>query len=367
MRIKLLHIICLVFTTLLFACSRDAADELPTLTRAQLSIGLVDDGDAERQEEIKSIRFIVFGNATSGAILDVNKLVILDTPGTATDITAQLLKVVPNKDIIVIVIANEPQSLTAELNGITELPLLQELDYSIASILDSNGEIASTTGMPMTGVIRGISVASAETKSVKMVIERAVARVDVFLEAIDGGAVTGYTAGSTSVTLHNLSNDSYFVMGNVDNGTRDNANPSKNYGKVKEDVPESDLLPGTWTATASETWAYSSAAGAKNRKLLCSFYTAERIFKSDYSDRLAVSMANVPKGPSGVTGITEKVIETITKVDDKGSPTAQPFTEIRRNNVYQITARVGKIGIQILTITVEDWGERQDIDLDMDL
>ena len=100
MRIKLLHIICLVFTTLLFACSRDAADELPTLTRAQLSIGLVDDGDAERQEEIKSIRFIVFGNATSGAILDVNKLVILDTPGTATDITAQLLKVVPNKDII---------------------------------------------------------------------------------------------------------------------------------------------------------------------------------------------------------------------------------------------------------------------------
>lgn len=367
MRIKLLHIICLVFTTLLFACSRDAADELPTLTRAQLSIGLVDDGDAERQEEIKSIRFIVFGNATSGAILDVNKLVILDTPGTATDITAQLLKVVPNKDIIVIVIANEPQSLTAELNDITELPLLQELDYSIASILDSNGEIASTTGMPMTGVIRGISVASAETKSVKMVIERAVARVDVFLEAIDGGAVTGYTAGSTSVTLHNLSNDSYFVMGNVDNGTRDNANPSKNYGKVKEDVPESDLLPGAWTATTSDTWAYSSATGAENRKLLCSFYTAERIFKSDYSDRLAVSMANVPKGPSGVTGITEKVIETITKVDDKGSPTAQPFTEIRRNNVYQITARVGKIGIQILTITVEDWGERQDIDLDMDL
>lgn len=37
-----------------------------------------------------------------------------------------------------------------------------------------------------------------------MVIERAVARVDVFIEAIDGGAVTGYTAGSTSVTLHNF-------------------------------------------------------------------------------------------------------------------------------------------------------------------
>ena len=83
--------------------------------------------------------------------------------------------------------------------------------------------------------------------------------------------------------------------------------------------------------------------------------------------RLAVSMANVLKGPPDVTGVTEKVIETITKVDDKGTPVAQPFTEIRRNNVYQITARVGKIGIQILTITVEDWGEVKNIDLNMDL
>ena len=156
-------------------------------------------------------------------------------------------------------------------------------------------------------------------------------------------------------------------MGNVGNGTRDNADSSKNYGKVKEDVSESNLLTHSWTAATTETWAYSSAPGAENRKLLCSFYTAERLFKSDYSDRLSISMANVPKGTSGVTGITGKVIESVTKVDGTGSPTAQPFTEIRRNNVYQVTARVGKIGIQILTISVEDWGERQDIDLDMDL
>lgn len=239
--------------------------------------------------------------------------------------------------------------------------------YDISSILNSDGQIISATGMPMTGVIRDISIAPDETKTVQMVIERAVARVDVFIEAIDGGAVTGYTAGSTSVTLHNFSHDSYFVMGNVGNGTRDNADSSKNYGKVKEDVSESNLLTHSWTAATTETWAYSSAPGAENRKLLCSFYTAERLFKSDYSDRLSISMANVPKGPSDVTGITGKVIESVTKVDGTGSPTAQPFTEIRRNNVYQVTARVGKVGIQILTISVEDWGERQDIDLDMDL
>lgn len=370
MRKKLLHIIYLASTILLFSCSREAdvAYELPAhTTRAQLSIDLVNNGDVEQQEKINSMRFIVFGSTPGGVRLDVNEHILLSTPETATDIDAQLLEVTSSNDILVVVIANEPQSLTSQLDGIANLLTLQEMIYDISSILNSDGQIISATGMPMTGVIRDISIAPDETKTVQMVIERAVARVDVFIEAIDGGAVTGYTAGSTSVTLHNFSHDSYFVMGNVGNGTRDNADSSKNYGKVKEDVSESNLLTHSWTAATTETWAYSSAPGAENRKLLCSFYTAERLFKSDYSDRLSISMANVLKGPSDVTGITGKVIESVTKVDGTGSPTAQPFTEIRRNNVYQVTARVGKIGIQILTISVEDWGERQDIDLDMDL
>ena len=356
MRKRLLHIICLVSTILLFSCSRDATDELPALTRAQLSINLVNNGEVDQQEEINSMRFIVFGSTPGGVRLDVNKHILLSTPGTATDIDAQLLEVTSSNDILVVVIANEPQSLTSKLNGIASLWALQDMVYDIADILNNDGQIISTTGMPMTGVIRDISIAPDETQ-----------KVEIFLEAIDGGAMTGYTAGSTSVTLHNLSHDSYFVMGNEANGTRDNTEPSKNYGKVKSNVPDSDLLTETWTAATSEMWAYSSATGAKNRKLLSSFYVAERTFRPDYSDRLAVSMTNILKGPPDVTGVTGKVIETITKVDDKGTPVAQPFTEIRRNNVYQITARVGKIGIQILTITVEDWGEVKNIDLNMDL
>lgn len=364
MREKLVYIVCWAFVTLLFSCSNDAVDELPPLTRAQLSIGLVDEGDTDRQEEIKTIRFIVFNHASGVPRLDVNERIVLDTPGTATDITAQVLKVIPDNDIMVIVIVNEPQSLISELDGIGSLWALQEVDYNIASVLN-NGEIVSSTGMPMTGVIRDISVASDEVKAVKMVIERAVARVDIFLEATDGGAVTGYTKDVTSVTLHNFTHNSYFVMGNEANYTRDNANPSKNYGKVMTNAVDADLLTQTWTAATTETWAYSSVTGAENRKILCSFYVAERIFRSDTSDRLAVSMVNVLKGPPSVTGIAGKVIETITKVDNSGTPTAQPFTEIRRNNVYQITARVGKIGIQIITISVEGWGKVQDIDLDM--
>ena len=215
---------------LLFSCSREAdvAYELPAhTTRAQLSIGLVNNGDVEQQEKINSMRFIVFGSTPSGVRMDVNEHILLSTPETATDIDAQLLEVTSSNDILVVVIANEPQSLTSKLDGISNLLTLQEMIYDISDILNSDGQIISTTGMPMTGVIRDISIAPDETKTVQMVIERAVARVDVFIEAIDGGAVTGYTAGSTSVTLHNFSHDSYFVMGNVDNGTRDNADSSK--------------------------------------------------------------------------------------------------------------------------------------------
>ena len=41
MREKILYIVCMAFTALLFSCSKDAMDdELLPVTRAQLSIGL---------------------------------------------------------------------------------------------------------------------------------------------------------------------------------------------------------------------------------------------------------------------------------------------------------------------------------------
>lgn len=89
MREKILYIVCMAFTALLFSCSKDAMDdELLPVTRAQLSIGLEDKSEVERQEEIKSIRFIVFSNASGDVKLNVNKLVTLDTP--ATDEYAQV-------------------------------------------------------------------------------------------------------------------------------------------------------------------------------------------------------------------------------------------------------------------------------------
>lgn len=60
MRKKLLHIIYLASTILLFSCSREAdvAYELPAhTTRAQLSIDLVNNGDVEQQEKINGLSY----------------------------------------------------------------------------------------------------------------------------------------------------------------------------------------------------------------------------------------------------------------------------------------------------------------------
>ena len=59
MRKKLLHIIYLASTILLFSCSREAdvAYELPAhTTRAQLSIDLVNNGDVDKLHAVYRIR-----------------------------------------------------------------------------------------------------------------------------------------------------------------------------------------------------------------------------------------------------------------------------------------------------------------------
>lgn len=283
---------------------------------------------------------------------------------TATDIKVKEVEVTPNDGKVVVVIINESAELTGQLDLIDGMTTLENVTYDIARILNGSGqEVVATTGMPMVGVIRDVAVANGYTETVKMVVERAVARVDVYLGVRkDSEHEIGYfkqtaETEASSVTLYNLSYNNYFVMGNEANDMRGNATASKNYGKVMDSVADGVLVNQTWTATKDTTWQYSSATEAKNQQLLCSFYTAERIFRSNYTDRLAISMANFKKATLSV-GMDKRPIETVTKRTSEET-TAVPFTEIRRNNVYVITAYVGEVfEIDIHQVTVEDWGTR---------
>ena len=133
------------------------------------------------------------------------------------------------------------------------------------------------------------------------------------------------------------------------------------YGNMKANALPLDK---TWTAGSSDTWIYSSAADAKNRRLLCSFYTSERAFTD--SNKPTISMTNIRKGaqPTDVIGVTRQELGQITPT---GGGQSQDFEGFQRNNVYQITAKVGKLGIQIVRVSVEPWGDPKNIDVDVEL
>ena len=91
MRCKPLYsIICLLLVAFLFSCSKNAVefDEQLSNTRALLSIDLTQNA-GEEQVAIKTVRFVIFGNASSSIpYLDVNEFHEEATPLETTDIKA---------------------------------------------------------------------------------------------------------------------------------------------------------------------------------------------------------------------------------------------------------------------------------------
>mgnify|MGYP006877819697 CR=1 FL=1 len=77
-------------------------------------------------------------------------------------------------------------------------------------------------------------------------------------------------------------------------------------------------------------------------------------------------MTNIRKGaqPTDVIGVTRQELGQITPT---GGGQSQDFEGFQRNNVYQITAKVGKLGIQIVRVSVEPWGDPKNIDVDVEL
>ena len=351
---KLLHIVLgfLILAVVSVSCTKTTDEPVaPVLAELEVIIPSVV-GDEGNREVVKRVRFIVFKNMTTDARLDVNEYTETTSSIAVTNFSAKL-KATVSDNSMVIVIVNEPTAMKNVLDAISGTRDAENMIFNIADIMNAAGAISD---MPMIGVKRDIAVVAEPgptDNKVKMVVERAVARVDIYLEAMPGSVSTGYTENS-SVMLHNVSYQSYFAMGNVDNGTRDNTTETwKNYGKVMQNVAVQDV-PKTWPTGTDETWFYIPGNAANNRQMLASFYVAERLFTTDFpGDRLAVSMANI-KRANLLTGTTERVV--IDKITPKEGGNEEDFNEIRRNNVYEITARVGAVSeITFVSVSVEAW------------
>lgn len=342
------------------SCSKDTKGDLSQDVPGNMSVEIDPGTEPENREKIKTVRIIVFGNvSTSKPRLEANEYIEVKEPqNTGEKIKVTDIEVLVGKDQMAVVIVNEPQtafySLKDELDDIRNAGDLERLQYDIAEILNSDkyGDVIGTSGMPMVGVKRDIVTVAEEFKTaadnnVTMVVERAVSMVELYLEPITP-VETGYTSGTSTVTVSNTSHMGYLVMGNTLNDTRDNLNPSKNFGIVKRDVPTGELKPFEWTASETNYWDNTVS---DKRRLVCRFYVAERIFRADYSDRIMITMAGFKRGAT-TAGVSDQQIPTITN-SDNGQ--VEAFTEFRRNNVYRITARVNELLTLDLSISVKPW------------
>lgn len=371
---KLAYILCIVLTGVLSACqSHDEDDgggtQNPTGSKGLMTIEVVGrNADATAEDYLHTARFIVFDNAsTTRPSLDLNERIPVKESDKNANKFSITLETSKNADKMIVLILNEPEGLSGTLAGINRPDALEELHFEFAQILNNDHATLLETGMPMSGVIwagssHGRPVyetqAEAEQNRFEMEVERAVARVDFWLEAVEEGAVTGYTSGLTRVTLANTYTTSYLAMGNTKNGTRNNTvTPARNYGFMQTVDPAVFVEPGnpkkTWTAGSTKTVTYSSAPNAENKVLACSFYTAERTCSAPGdADKLKLELENVIKGVGGTADGTF----TIATMTPQGGGTPLPFTQILRNNVYEITASVSKKGIEIGG-QVLDWND----------
>lgn len=289
-------------------------------TQALMTIEVVKDG-AEKEDYVRTARFIVFDNASSGPSLDINELLKLNPEDQDAVTFRTTLKVNCDPDKMLVVIVNEPESMTGFLNDVVSLAELEGMTFRMADAFNSNHTGLRTTGLPMTGVEGRISVTeenNTESKAatVKIPIERAVARVELWLKT-DPQASVEITA-STNVTLAKSHNQGYLI----------GPDPIDNFGRMMTVSSPSEAV----------TWFYPNPSPlilTQTEQFVCAFYTPERTCSAaNNQDKLALYIRGLATPEESREGVT--VLTSFTS--ENGS--THPVTEIRRNNIYKVVGHV---------------------------
>lgn len=176
-----------LFVAGLVSCMKDSCPLAEGPGRSVMSVTIEDeDGKSDSYREvINTVRVIVFDNASTVPRLDVNRVFRMPGGETGTKFTVKT-ETSRNNDKLVMAIVNEPAGASQALAGMSHPDGVEDLMFVFADIMNANHTAVKTSGMPMTGVVRGVSVGPAHTESdpkrVDMTIERAVARVDIYLQ-----------------------------------------------------------------------------------------------------------------------------------------------------------------------------------------
>ena len=356
----LLYIIVLTVISL-NSCTKDhSGDDIigPPSTKGVMEVEVITDG-ALQDDYVRTVRFMVFDNASTTPTLDINEIITLEQDDQDASSFKTILKVSSNEDKMLSVVINEPAAVTSTLSKITSPESLEDLTFRMADAFNANHTAPLSTGLPMTGVKRKISVtkdnnSEANAAQVDIAIERSVARVELWLEK-ENAVTSAEVNTSTKITLSKSHNLAYLVAGTEYDKTRFQGAPNEadNFGHMMTVANPSQTLP--WTSTRPSPLAISSTP-----QLICSFYIPERTCSALLdADKLNLKIEGI--GSSSGLRSAETILKEF--VSEKGSP--QTIDILRRNNVYIITGTIRANSIVFNENTILPWKDaKQGVILD---
>lgn len=338
------------------------ADEVATRSGV-LSVDIENDPSSladDSRESITTVRLFIFDNASTNPKLDVNEL-HTDTaePGTKVKVKT---KTSLNADKMVVAILNEPKQLTSMLESINHPSALEDVAFEFANLFNTNQTaiVAASNGMPMTGVLRHVEVNSSHTevspKTIPMVVERIVARVDVYMNK--DMSRTARLTTATKIRLKKSYDKGYLVAGTEDNDTRFQPSEAENFGHMLTVAPDK-------LTTVSE-WSPSSAISlGSTAQRICYFYTPERSYIPDNDvDKLRLEFTDIT-----IDGVGMRSAEIIlNRMDTAPGGVTDPedlkLKMIKRNNVYEIYSTVTSNTIDFQA-QVLDWADALPVNADI--
>lgn len=331
----------LLSAMLLYGCDKhrtaESEQEHEIARRGVISTSVnVTGTSADGSDEIERVRFIVFDKATTNPVLEINQLITVDDSNASVlEVTLEVNNWPSGNDKLVLVVANEPSSMTSTLNATTSYAGFQQIELDFAEfVADNHLAMKDDIKMPMTAATWTTTVydtqAEAEESAnrLKMQLQRAVARVDLYMKK-DGDAAVTLRQGSY-ITLDNTYDKSYFIRNSDNVLTHSN---TYSYGYYMTVAP-TDLIPKTWSL--EEDGIAIEENGENNGKglFLCSFYTPERTCSaSNDQDKLKLFVKIAIEEEETVRAGEYVLTDFIPQ--SGGTPEA--IDHIVRNNVYEIT------------------------------
>lgn len=321
-RICRLWFVLLTTAGLLHSCILDQLEgktELSAESRGLMSIEVVA-GGAVADDYVRSARFIVFDKASSFPSLDVNKRITLDVEDWEATIFKTTLEVNPDPDKMLVLILNEPAANSEFLDKITSPAELEGIEFLMTDAFNENHTAPLATGIPMTGIKRGIAVTRANNSEesaakVEIFVERTVARIELWMKTDPD---TPARLSSAAMIVLTKTHDAGYLM---------KPDAVHNFGHMPTVTPMEVV---GWDEFFEPPLTLNEKA-----QLVSVFYTPERTCSApNDSDKPILYVMNV-ESQEGY-----KDAETILSRFVAESGAVETITEIRRNNIYRITGRV---------------------------